>query len=148
MVRNGDAHLKNFGVIYTHPDALASVRLAPVFDVTTTTVYENYNPKSGRSLVDRTLAIKMNKVKTYPDRQQLIEFGRKHCSVDRPALIIERIAEAMTEALVTNRHRMDGELISAMQTEWDAGRLMALNESKTPGLRRKPVVVDVKKQKA
>ncbi|VVO39858.1 type II toxin-antitoxin system HipA family toxin [Pseudomonas fluorescens] len=147
MVRNGDAHLKNFGVIYTHPDALASVRLAPVFDVTTTTVYENYNPKSGRSLVDRTLAIKMNKVKTYPDRQQLIEFGRKHCSVDRPALIIERIAEAMTEALVTNRHRMDGELISAMQTEWDAGRLMALNESKTPGLRRKPVVVDVKKQK-
>lgn len=129
MVRNGDAHLKNFGVIYTHPDALETVRLAPVFDVTTTTVYENYNPKSGRSLVDRTLAIKMNKVKTYPDRRQLIEFGRKHCAVDKPALSIERIAEAMTEALAANRHRMDGELFAGMLAEWDAGRLMALNDS-------------------
>lgn len=146
MVRNGDAHLKNFGVIYSDPDALDTVRLAPVFDVTTTTVYENYNPKSGRSLVDRTLAIKMNKTKNYPDRQQLIEFGRKHCAVDRPALIIERIAEAMAEALANNQHRTDGELFSGMQTEWDAGRLMALNDSITPGLRRKPVEVGVNKR--
>ncbi|RON07459.1 phosphatidylinositol kinase [Pseudomonas brassicacearum] len=140
MVRNGDAHLKNFGVIYTHPEALDTVQLAPVFDVTTTTVYENYNPKSGRSLVDRTLAIKMNKVKTYPDRQHLVEFGRKHCAVDRPALIIERIAEAMTEALAVNRHRVDSELFAGMQAEWDAGRLMALNDSVAPRLSRKPVV--------
>lgn len=70
-------------------------------------------------------------VKSYPDRQQLIEFGRKHCAVDRPALIIERIAEAMTEALANNQHRTDGELFSGMQTEWDAGRLMALNDSIT-----------------
>jgi serine/threonine-protein kinase HipA len=146
MVRNGDAHLKNFGVIYTHPEALETVQLAPVFDVTTTTVYENYNPKSGRALVDRTLAIKMNKVKTYPDRQQLIEFGRKHCAVDRPALIIERISEAMTEALAANRNHIDGELFSGMQTEWDAGRLIALNDSKAPGLRRKPVVTDMNKR--
>lgn len=139
MVRNGDAHLKNFGVIYTHPGALETVQLAPVFDVTTTTVYENYNPKSGRSLVDRTLAIKMNKVKTYPCCQQLIEFGRKHCAVDRPVVIIERIAEAMSEALTRNRHLIDGELFSGMQAEWDAGRLMALNDSVVPGLRRKPV---------
>jgi serine/threonine-protein kinase HipA len=143
MVRNGDAHLKNFGVIYTHPDALDTVQLAPVFDVTTTTVYENYNPKSGRSLVDRTLAIKMNKVKTYPDRQQLVEFGRKHCAVDRPALIIERIAESMTGALAANKRHIDAELYSGMQTEWDAGRLMALNDSITPGLRRKRVVMGV-----
>lgn len=140
MVRNGDAHLKNFGVIYTHPDARETVQLAPVFDVTTTTVYDNYNPKSGRSLVDRTLAIKMNKVKTYPDRQQLIEFGRKHCAVEKPSLIIERIAEAMDQALVVHQKRVDGELFSAMQAEWDAGRMMALHDSVKSGLRRKPVV--------
>ncbi|MFJ2685820.1 type II toxin-antitoxin system HipA family toxin [Pseudomonas sp. NPDC087342] len=140
MVRNGDAHLKNFGVIYTHPDARETVQLAPVFDVTTTTVYDNYNPKSGRSLVDRTLAIKMNKVKTYPDRQQLIEFGRKHCAVDKPSLIIERIAEAMTEALAVNQGRVDGELLSAMQVEWDAGRVVALHDSVKSGLKRKPVL--------
>jgi serine/threonine-protein kinase HipA len=139
MVRNGDAHLKNFGVIYTHPEALETVQLAPVFDVTTTTVYENYNPKSGRSLVDRTLAIKMNKVKTYPDRQQLIEFGRKHCSVEKPALIIERIAEAMTQALANHQGRVNGELFADLQREWDAGRVVALNDSVGSGMKRKPV---------
>ncbi|PRW95644.1 type II toxin-antitoxin system HipA family toxin, partial [Pseudomonas fragi] len=92
-----------------------TVQIAPVFDVTTTTVYENYNPKSGRSLVDRTLAIKMNKVKTYPDRQQLMEFGRKYCAVERPGEIIERIAQAMSEALITHKARIDVELFSAMQ---------------------------------
>lgn len=142
MVRNGDAHLKNFGVIYTHPAALETVQLAPVFDVTTTTVYSNYNPKSGRSLVDRTLAIKMNKTKAYPDRQQLIEFGRKHCAVEKPALIIERIAEAMSLALSTHRCRVDVELFAGMQSEWDVGRMVALNNSIGSGIRRKPVLVD------
>ncbi|MBV4473101.1 type II toxin-antitoxin system HipA family toxin [Pseudomonas botevensis] len=139
MVRNGDAHLKNFGVIYTHPGAPETVRLAPVFDVTTTTVYENYNPKSGRSLVDRTLAIKMNKTKNYPDRQQLLEFGRKHCAVEKPALIIERIAEAMTQTLESNRGRVNAELLAGMQREWDAGRVSTLHDSVASGIKRKPV---------
>ncbi len=139
MVRNGDAHLKNFGVLYTHPGALETVQLAPVFDVTTTTVYENYNPKSGQSLVDRTLAIKMNKAKAYPDRQQLIEFGRKHCGVANPGAIIERISDAMSEALSAHKVHIDVELFSTMQKEWDAGRAMALHDSVVLGMRRKPV---------
>lgn len=140
MVRNGDAHLKNFGVIYTHPDALETVRLAPVFDVTTTTVYEHYNPKPGRSLVGRTLAIKMNKVKTYPDRKQLIEFGRKHCAVDNPALIIERIADAMSQALALNGYRVDEGLFKGMQVEWDAGRNSVFLDSVAARFKRKPLV--------
>ncbi len=140
MVRNGDAHLKNFGVLYTHPGALETVQLAPVFDVTTTTAYEHYNPKSGQALVDRTLAIKMNKVKAYPDRQQLIEFGRKHCGIAAPGIIIERIAQAMSQALSAHRARIDAELFSTMQKEWDAGRTMALHDSVTPAMRRRPVV--------
>jgi serine/threonine-protein kinase HipA len=140
MVRNGDAHLKNFGVLYTHPGAPETVQLAPVFDVTTTTVYENYNPKSGQSLVDHTLAIKMNKVKAYPDRQQLIEFGRKHCGVANPGMIIERISDAMSEALRAHQVRIDVELFTTMQKEWDAGRTMALHDSVASGMRRKPVV--------
>ncbi|WP_455929368.1 type II toxin-antitoxin system HipA family toxin [Pseudomonas fluorescens] len=139
MVRNGDAHLKNFGVLYTHPGALETVQLAPVFDVTTTTVYESYNPKSGQSLVDRTLAIKMNKVKAYPDRQQLIEFGRKHCGVANPGAIIERISDAMSEALSAHKVHIDVDLFSTMQKEWDAGRAMALHDSVVSGMRRKPV---------
>ncbi len=140
MVRNGDAHLKNFGVLYTHPGSPETAQLAPVFDVTTTTAYEHYNPKSGQALVDRTLAIKMNKTKAYPDRQQLIEFGRKHCGVAAPGVIIERIADAMSEALGAHQTRVDVELFSTMRKEWDAGRAMALHDSVAAGMRRMPVV--------
>ncbi len=42
-------------------------------------------------------------------------------------------------ALSAGKHRVDAELFSGMQAEWDAGRLMALNDSLKPRLRRKPV---------
>ena len=37
MVRNGDAHLKNFGVLY--PSTQGKINMAPVYDVVTTTAY-------------------------------------------------------------------------------------------------------------
>jgi len=37
LVQNGDAHLKNFGVLY--PSASESVFMAPTYDIVTTTVY-------------------------------------------------------------------------------------------------------------
>jgi serine/threonine-protein kinase HipA len=37
MLRNGDAHLKNFGVLYERPGQ--PVRLAPVYDMVTTSAY-------------------------------------------------------------------------------------------------------------
>lgn len=37
MLRNGDAHLKNFGVLYSSP--LDTVSLAPIYDMVTTTAY-------------------------------------------------------------------------------------------------------------
>lgn len=92
-----------------------------------------------RSFPDRTLAIKLNKAKAYPDRQQLMEFGRKHCAVEKPGVIIEQIAEAMSEALITHQARIDAELFSAMQAEWDGGRAMALHTSVGTGMKRKPV---------
>src|SRR5260364_52262 len=36
-MRDGDAHLKNFGMLYEHP--MAPRRLAPVYDVVCTDVY-------------------------------------------------------------------------------------------------------------
>lgn len=38
IVGNGDAHLKNFGLLYTAPDA-NDARLAPAFDIVNTTAY-------------------------------------------------------------------------------------------------------------
>ncbi|WP_274644784.1 type II toxin-antitoxin system HipA family toxin [Pseudomonas serbica] len=139
MVRNGDAHLKNFGLLYTHPGDRASVRLSPIFDVTTTTIYDHYNPKSGQSLVDRTMALKLNGKKNYPTRQELLAFGSNQCMLRRPEDVINRIAEAMHEALRINRDRLDPSLHAAMSKEWEAGIVMALHPALGKGFRRSPV---------
>ncbi|AZE76246.1 hypothetical protein [Pseudomonas synxantha] len=43
------------------------------------------------------------------------------------------------EALVAHQARIDIELFSAMQAEWDGGRAMALHDSIGTGMKRKPI---------
>jgi serine/threonine-protein kinase HipA len=63
-VENGDAHLKNFSVIYENPER--PVRLAPAYDFVATTPYI---PKD-------TLALTLDGSKNFPDREQLLRFIR------------------------------------------------------------------------
>jgi serine/threonine-protein kinase HipA len=86
VVRNGDAHLKNFGILYTHP-AADDARLSPLYDIVNTTTYI---PKD-------LLALKMDKKRNWPDRETLIEFGRNHCQLARPADIIDMVCDAANE---------------------------------------------------
>ncbi len=81
-VRNGDAHLKNFGLLYSTPQT-DDVRLAPLYDVVNTTCY----------LPKDVLALRMNKAKSWPTRQTLLEFGRTHCKIDHPGRIIDQIVD-------------------------------------------------------
>lgn len=120
MVRNGDAHLKNFGLIYDAPHGRAAA-LAPLFDVVTTTVYSHIDPQSGRTLTDRTLALKFDKRRTYPDRKTLMTFGRTVCGVAHPDRVIDRIETAMRATLEANGPRMDPEFLRAMRHEWEQG---------------------------
>jgi serine/threonine-protein kinase HipA len=83
FLRNGDAHLKNFGLLYTHPHS-DDCRLSPLYDVINTTAYI---PKD-------TLALKLNKSKAWPSRAELIHFGTEHCRLDRPEEEIDRIVDA------------------------------------------------------
>jgi serine/threonine-protein kinase HipA len=127
MVRNGDAHLKNFGLLYEHPTAAASPTLAPLYDVVTTTVYGYRDYRTERTLVDRTLALKLNKEKRYPSRQELLKFGADVCHVRDPAQVVARIANAMSETLIAHRDHIDVTFLQQLTREWDAGRLaMAL----------------------
>lgn len=125
MVRNGDAHLKNFGLLYRDPGA-GEVRLAPVFDVVTTTIYPYYNQRTGGEQVDRTTALKLfsgAKTRHYPSREDLIRFGTLVCSVSHPEQIIDRIATAMSETLGAHSSSLDSEYGKRLVTEWNAGRL-------------------------
>jgi serine/threonine-protein kinase HipA len=93
-----------------------------LYDVVTTTVYAYRDYRSERTLVDRTLALKLNKDKRYPTRQQLLKFGADVCHVRDPQQVIERIATAMSETLAANSERIDREFLRQLTSEWDGGR--------------------------
>ncbi|MCA8198528.1 type II toxin-antitoxin system HipA family toxin [Burkholderia vietnamiensis] len=122
MVRNGDAHLKNFGLLYEHPHAPEAPRLSPLFDVVTTTVYRYQSQRTGMEHTDRTIALKLNKSVSYPLRDELHAFGRNLCHVQDPATVTERIADAMSATLAEEGDRLPKEFLSNFREEWDAGR--------------------------
>lgn len=119
-VRNGDAHLKNFGLLYEHPQAEAP-SLSPLYDVVTTAAYDDINTRTGLMQTDRTLALKLNKSKNYPTRAELITFGKNMCHVKEPEKVIERIGEAMVDSLTKNRDRVETQFFRRLQAEWEGG---------------------------
>ena len=123
MVRNGDAHLKNFGLLYAHPISNTPPALSPLYDVVTTTVYPHVNPRSGVSMVDRTMALKLNKDRNYPSRRELMRFGADVCHVPNPHEVMDKIAAAMSDTLRDHRERVDDKFFSMISAEWDAGRM-------------------------
>ncbi len=123
MVRNGDAHLKNFGVLYTGP---ADARLAPMFDVVTTAVYKYERFAGGPPAEDHTMALKLFKgrgSRVYPSTADLLRFGREICHVREPRLVLERIAQGMAGALDQARRdaRVPPTLLSDMGQCWERG---------------------------
>jgi HipA-like protein len=63
-VGNGDAHLKNFSVLYRHAEA--TVELAPAYDLVSTKIY----------MPGDSLALTMRNSKEFPDRAELVRFVR------------------------------------------------------------------------
>lgn len=124
LVRNGDAHLKNFGLLYRDPSA-DEARLAPIYDVVTTTIYPHYNQRTGEERVDRTTALKLfsgAKSRQYPSRDDLLGFGKTVCMVSRPELVIDRIATAMSETLDAHRSRLGHEYGKRLVAEWESSQ--------------------------
>ena len=127
MVGNGDAHLKNFGVLY-HGVA-EGMRLAPMFDVVTTRIYRYQRSPGGPELEDHTLALRMwsakiQRSKAYPLPEELRRFGRDVCGVRDPQAPLNRIAEAMADTLraASSDPRIPAELLAQMRTVWENGQ--------------------------
>ena len=124
MVRNGDAHLKNFGVLYRSP---ADLWLAPMFDVVTTRIYPYARSPGGPLLEDRTLALKLfagrHGSRAYPTPAELCNFGRRICGVSQPARVLESIADAMSRTLGDARgdERVPAALLAKMAKAWEDG---------------------------
>lgn len=88
-VENGDAHLKNFAVIYSDPES--DIRLAPAYDIVATTLYQ---PRD-------TLALSLGGSKQFPDRKALVDFGRRTCDLQaaRVATLLDQVVEGVLRAV-------------------------------------------------
>ncbi len=87
IVGNGDAHLKNFGLLYTDPTQ-RDARLAPAYDIVNTTAY----------IPEDVLALDLLGNKSLFSRQGLLEFARV-CDVARPEEIIREQLHAVERVL-------------------------------------------------
>lgn len=122
LVRNGDGHLKNFGLLYDERKRW----LAPIFDVVTTTLYA-YERADGVRVTDRTMALKLRggrdeRSREYPPPGELLRFGEEVCHVERPRKRVEPILDAMADVLrrASKDDRIPRKTFSAMKREWEA----------------------------
>jgi serine/threonine-protein kinase HipA len=139
LLRNGDAHLKNFGVLYDEPapghpvnHATPDVWLSPLYDQITTTLY-TYERPGGIESVDHTMALKLRRgtrsgdkspARSYPGRKELEQFGRDVCGVQTPSAVIEHLSDGMSQALQL-AHSQTGitpALRQRVEVIWDAAR--------------------------
>lgn len=87
LLRNGDAHLKNWGVLYGTPmTAGEDATLCPAYDMVCTTAF----------IPRDTLALSLGGSKAWPDRQSLERFGHEHCEVRHPAQIIDELRDVVS----------------------------------------------------
>lgn len=88
IVGNGDAHLKNFGLLYSDPTQ-RNAHLAPAYDIVNTTAY----------IPDDVLALDLVGNKSLlASRQGLLEFARA-CDVVRPEDVIREQLQALEQVL-------------------------------------------------
>ena len=98
-IENGDAHLKNFAVVYQ--DAASTVSLAPAYDLVCTTVY----------VPDDSMALTLNESKAFPRVKRLESFARLHCDLQpaRAKKALQRVAAGVVQSAkeireYANRH--------------------------------------------
>jgi serine/threonine-protein kinase HipA len=115
-LKNGDAHLKNFGVLYDNTESV--VRLSPIYDLVTTTAY----------LQSDILALTIGGTKRWPNAKALTAFARAHCNITegRAKELLGDVARgvlyAVDEAtLYMHSNESFRDVGMVMLTEWNKG---------------------------
>jgi serine/threonine-protein kinase HipA len=120
-LRNGDAHLKNFGIVYD--DVQGEARLSPVYDLVTTSVY----------LPKDSMALTLNGTTKWPSAKELQRLGETRIggSPARVREILERVRDAVARTsadikrYIKNHPDFD-EIGSRMMLEWQKGSDISL----------------------
>ncbi|HET9178492.1 MAG TPA: type II toxin-antitoxin system HipA family toxin [Terriglobia bacterium] len=120
-LRNGDAHLKDFGIIYD--EVLGEARLSPVYDLVTTSVY----------LPKDSMALTLNGTTRWPSAKELHRLGetRLGSSPSRIKLIFGQIDEAISQTANEARSYIAqnpefSKIGERMLQEWEKGASLSL----------------------
>lgn len=116
-LRNGDGHLKNYGVIYDDPMG-NNIRLAPIYDVVTTTAY-----------IPRDIpALSLGGSKKWWSKATLRAFGVSHCGLSKSKIekTFNAVTFAVTETMSDIRRYADEHpefrnIAAKMEIEWGKG---------------------------
>lgn len=126
-LKNGDAHLKNFGVLYDNTES--TVRLSPVYDLVTTTPYKPLD----------ILALTLGGTKRWPKSQALMNFARTHCNITdgRARVLLGEVAQGVLYAvndatLYMNNNESFRDVGTAMLTEWEKGLNLSIQPEGQP----------------
>jgi serine/threonine-protein kinase HipA len=123
-LRNGDAHLKNFGIVYDQ--VMGEARLAPAYDLVTTAVY----------LPKDKMALTLNGSTRWPSSKELRRFGetRMGGTPSKIKQILERIDDALSQTkadvrLYVSQNPEFAEVAERMLEEWEKGASVSLRPS-------------------
>ena len=120
-LRNGDAHLKNFGIVYD--DVQGEARLAPVYDLVTTSVY----------LPKDSMALTLNGTTKWASAKELQRLGetRMGGTPSRVRQVLERIEAAIADTskdlqAYIKAHTEFMEIGNRMLQQWEEGVALSL----------------------
>jgi serine/threonine-protein kinase HipA len=92
-IRNGDAHLKNFGITYSH--IKGRVELAPVYDIVTTWAYVPNDP----------MALTLDGSTRWPDQKALIRLAQTRADMSLKSIQEHMVATADAMSTITPKIR-------------------------------------------
>lgn len=122
-LKNGDAHLKNFGVLYENCGEESVIRLAPAYDIITTSVY----------IKNDSMALLLGGSKAWPKYKMLVRFGRTACNLTEARCneLLQQVANGMQVTMgemaeYSAGHPAFAEMGAAMIEQWLSGMARSL----------------------
>jgi len=70
-----------------YEESKKEIILTPPYDITHTPIYDT---------IDNKMALKLDGVKLFPDKKQLVKLGKAY-NIDRPEIIIEEVADTIRD---------------------------------------------------
>ena len=110
FLRDGDAHMKNIGLLYSDPTGPR--RVSPIYDVVCTGIYPS---------LDGRMALNLNKSKVFPVPEQLAAYGErlglKRGEAEAVLLRIDTAFDAVADHLAADERYQADDLLSRIRGE-------------------------------